>query len=186
TTNGAGLLTWTVASLAKDASASLAIVVQTKAVGRITNAATVATGTTDSNPDDDSASAAAVVVSPTADLALSLLGAPNPVLVGNYVTYSITISNGGPATATGVILVDKLPPEAIFVSASPAGYTLAGQTITLTNIGNLGSGLQTTATIVVQPMTAATITNTASCSSGITDPFKANNSASVKTVVQAV
>lgn len=186
TTNGARLLTWAVPSLAKDAYATLAIVVRASAIGRITNAATVTTGTTDLNPDDDSASAVAVVVSPSADLALSLAGEPNPVLMGNNLTYTITISNGGPATATGVTLVDKLPPEATFVSAAPAGYTVAGQTITFTNLGNLDSGLRTTATIVVQATAAGTITDTASCSSGITDPFKANNSASVKTVVQAL
>jgi uncharacterized repeat protein (TIGR01451 family) len=186
TTNGARLLTWAVPSLAKDAYATLAIVVRASAIGRITNAATVTTGTTDLNPDDDSASAVAVVVSPSADLALSLVGAPNPVLMGNNLTYTITISNGGPATATGVALVDKLPPEATFVSAAPAGYTVAGQTITFTNLGNLDSGLWTTATIVVQATAAGTITDTASCSSGITDPFKANNSASVKTIVQPV
>jgi hypothetical protein len=50
----------------------------------------------------------------------------------------------------------------------------------------LGSFLQTTATIVVQPTAAVTITNTAICSSSVTDPFKANNSASVKTIVQPV
>jgi hypothetical protein len=48
----------------------------------------------------------------------------------------------------------------------------------------LGSGAQTNVTITVQPASAGTLTDTASCRSDVIDPFKANNSASVKTVVQ--
>ena len=183
---GTGLLTWTVPSLAKDASATLALMVQANNVGRITNVAMVATNAADLNPADKLASVVTTVVAPSADLVLSLIGAPNPVTLGNYVTYTVAISNSGPATATGVTLVNKLPPAVAFVSAAPPGYTVAGQTVTFPNLGNLGSGSQTTATIVVQPTAGATITDTASCSSSVTDPFKANNLASVKTVVEAL
>jgi uncharacterized repeat protein (TIGR01451 family) len=124
------------------------------------------------------------VLPATADLVLALVGAPNPVLQGNYLTYALTISNSGPATATNVTLVCKLPPEVTFISADRAGYTTNGQTITFTNLGNLGSTSNTSTTILVQPTKAGTITTLASCSSGITDPFKANNLASVKTIVQ--
>ena len=156
--NSAGVVTWTVNSLANNAVASLALVVRANSVGAITNAAAVVTGTTDLNPDDDRASAVVAVVSPTADLALSLVGLPDPMLLGDYLTYSITISNGGPATATGVVVVDALPPVVSFVSASPANsYTFAGGVVTFTNLGNLGSGAQTSVTIVVQPTAAGTI-----------------------------
>jgi uncharacterized delta-60 repeat protein/uncharacterized repeat protein (TIGR01451 family) len=203
TTNSAGQLLWTIASLTNNASATnsasatnndsatLSLVVRADVPGVIINVATVATETTGTNspsynPADKSASATATVVAPSADLALSLVGAPDPVLLGNNLTYTITISNGGPATAAGLTLVDQLPPGASFVSATPAGYSVAGQLVSFPNLGNLGSLQQTTATIVVQPTAAATITDTASCSSSITDPFKANNSASVKTIVQLV
>ena len=182
--NDAGVVTWTVNSLANNAVASLALVVQANSTGAITNTAAVTTGTTDLNPDDDNARAVVSVVSPTADLTLTLVDAPDPVLLGNYLTYTITVSNGGPATATGVIAVDALPPTVNFISASPAsGYTFAGGVVTFTNLGILGSGAQTSVSIVVQPTAAATITDTASCRSDLIDPFKANNSASVKTIV---
>jgi uncharacterized repeat protein (TIGR01451 family) len=186
TTNGAGLVTWTVPSLVTNASATLTLVVQASAVGKITNAAVVTTGTTDKNPADDRASAVVNVIAPTADLSLSLAGAPNPVVVGNYVTYTLTISNGGPATAASLTAVNTLPPTVAFVSATPAGYTLTGQTLTFTNLGNLGSGLQTTATIVVWTLATETITDSARCSSSVTDPLKGNNAASVKTIVEPI
>jgi uncharacterized repeat protein (TIGR01451 family) len=55
-TNAGGLVTWSVGSLAKDATAKLTLVVQTGAAGTITNSATVTTATADPNPDDDTAS----------------------------------------------------------------------------------------------------------------------------------
>ena len=102
-------------------------------------------------------------------------------------TYTITVSNLGPATATGVIAVDTLPPAVNFISASPAdSYTVAGGIVTFTNLGDLGSGAQTSVVIVAQPTAAGTIIDSASCRSGVIDPLKANNSASVKTIVQSL
>jgi uncharacterized repeat protein (TIGR01451 family) len=183
------VVSWSVASLATNATASLSLVVQANITGVFTNTAGVTTGTSDLNPDDDHASVAVTVVSPTADLALiSLTDAPDPVLVGSNLTYTITITNLGRATATGVVVFDTLPPTVNFISASPAsGYTLVGQLITFTNLGTLESKTNTSIMIeiVVQPTVPGTITDSASCFSGIVDPLKANNSASVKTIVQS-
>ncbi len=124
---------------------------------------------------------------PTADLVLSLVGPPNPVLAGQTLTYTITISNGGPATATAVVASDTLPPTLNFVSAvaHQATRSLHGGVVSC-NLGNLGSGKRSTDfTIKVRPMVAGTFTDSATCSSPtVTDPYKADNSASVKTVVQ--
>ena len=48
------------------------------------------TATADPNPDDDTASVETVVLPPTADLVLALVGPPDPVLLGDYLTYTIT------------------------------------------------------------------------------------------------
>ncbi|MGO9269700.1 MAG: Calx-beta domain-containing protein [Terriglobia bacterium] len=185
--NIAGFVTWTIPSLAKDAVASLALVVQANSTGTITNLAAVTTGTPDLNPDDSTALAVVVVSTPTADLAIGLSDSPNPLSLGGYLTYTITVSNLGPATATGVIAVDTLPPAVNFISASPAdSYTVAGGIVTFTNLGDLGSGAQTSVVIVAQPTAAGTIIDSASCRSGVIDPLKANNSASVKTIVQSL
>ncbi len=185
--NNAGMVTWAVTNLAMNATASLALVVQANSTGTITNAAAVTTGTADLNPDDSSASVVVTVVSPTADLAIGLFDSPDPLMLGGYLTYTITVSNLGPATATGVIAVDALPPAVNFISASPANsYTAADGVVTFTNLGSLASGAQTSVTIIAQPTMVGIITDTASCRSGVIDPLKANNSASVKTVVQSV
>jgi uncharacterized repeat protein (TIGR01451 family)/uncharacterized delta-60 repeat protein len=182
----AGLVTWNVGSLAYGAMATLNLVVQPSTSGTITNSATATSATADPNLNDNSASVTTTVVSPTADLALSMVDLPDPVLLGYNLTYTITVNNLGPASATAVMVVDTLPTGMTFVSASPNNaFTRVGQVVTF-NLGTLGSNGQATATIVVQPTVPGTPLNTANCSSTVTDPFKANNRATVKTVVQQV
>ena len=185
-TAAAGVVTWNVGSLAYGARAYLSLVVQAPPTGPITNLATVTTTTVDPNPDDDSASAITTVIAPTADLALGMEGFPDPVLLGYNLSYTLTVNNVGPATASGVTVVDALPTGVNFVSASPSGaFTRVGQIVTF-DLGNVASNGQATVTIVVQPTVLGTLLNSATCSSSVTDPSKANNHASAKTVVDPV
>ncbi|MGH8574894.1 MAG: hypothetical protein ACREX8_20355, partial [Gammaproteobacteria bacterium] len=46
---------------------------------------------------------------PPPDLALSLTDIPDPLTVNGQLTYTITVRNNGPGTATGVQVVDSLP-----------------------------------------------------------------------------
>jgi uncharacterized repeat protein (TIGR01451 family) len=185
-TGSSGQIVWTLNSLAKGASALLSFVLQPSAPGVITNMATVSAASNDLNPEDDSAVSVVTVIAPTADLALGLSDAPDPVLTSHNLTYTLTVTNLGPATATGVALSDVLPPGVNIVSVVPAGFTFDGTTITFPNLGSLASGASLSATIIVSPFVGGTITNSATCSAGVTDPFKLNNTASVKTDVQAV
>jgi uncharacterized repeat protein (TIGR01451 family) len=177
-TNGAGVLTWTLSQLGNGASASLTLAIQPNAVGSITNLAAVSALTADANPDDNTVSLVTTVAPLTADLALSMVGVPNPLPVGSNLTYTITVTNAGPATAPNVVVLDTLPAGVSFVSG---GSLNAG--VVTTSLGNLGSGTQTSFAIVVRPLIGGTIINSASCSSDVTDPLKGNNSASVKTIV---
>jgi uncharacterized repeat protein (TIGR01451 family) len=185
TTNGAGLAIWTLGNLAKDASATLSLVVQPTTAGVISNTVTATSVSTDLNPDDDTASAVVTVFSPTADLVMGLSGAPNPLSPGALLTYSMAITNFGPATSTHVSLTNILPLTVSFVSASPPGYQVLGNVVTFTNLGDLSAGARTSASIVVLPAVGGTITDTAICASSVADPLKGNNFASVKTIVQS-
>ena len=58
----------------------------------------------------------------TADLSVTVTSAPDPVVVGQHLIYTITVTNHGPDPATDVGLIDQLPLQAFdFRSASGGG-----------------------------------------------------------------
>jgi uncharacterized repeat protein (TIGR01451 family) len=54
-----------------------------------------------------------------ADLEISKADSPDPVTVGDNLTYTITVTNNGPDAAANVVVTDTLPSGVTFVSASP-------------------------------------------------------------------
>ena len=91
-------------------------------------------------------------VIPTIDLAVTLTNAPNPVVLGNPVTYTTTVTNKGPFTATGVMLTNTLPAGAAFIAASSQQgiCTFAGSQV-VCNIGSMTNGASVTVTIIARP-----------------------------------
>ena len=181
------LVTFTgLGNLAKDAALTLNLVVQPITVGPITNVVTASSIAVDPNLADNTVASVTTVVPPSADLMVLVADDPDPVTVGSSLLYSVTISNLGPATAINVKLTNTLPASVSFVTATPSGYILIGNSVIFTNLGNLGSGSETAASITVQPTAGGEITDTATVSSIVTDPLKANNTVSVKTVVEGL
>ena len=66
---------------------------------------------------DASASADTTVI-PVADLSLTKGDSPDPVFVGQLLTYTLAVHNAGPSSATGVQLTDNLPAGVTFDSAT--------------------------------------------------------------------
>lgn len=93
-------------------------------------------------------------------------------------SYTINVSNAGPATAASVSVTDVLPAGSGFVSATGTGWTcnnVAGTvTCTMPSLA-VGAAAPITLTITA-PTTPGTLTNTATVSSTSSDPNPANNS----------
>jgi uncharacterized repeat protein (TIGR01451 family) len=119
----------------------------------------------------------------SADLSVTLSGSPNPVLVGQPLTYAVGIANSGPANAAGVAATINLPADATIVSAtsSTGSCTPAADSETCT-IGALASGASATATIVVTPTQPGSLTAAATVSGSQPDPNSANDTASATTM----
>ncbi len=78
-------------------------------IGLNTNTATVVCmGTFDPNPDNNSDTETTLVRTMKADLSVVKTDSPDPVTVGNNLTYTIVVTNNGPDTATNVTLDDLL------------------------------------------------------------------------------
>ena len=124
---------------------------------------------------------------PRADLAVTAADSPDPVTVGQTLTYTVTVTNNGPDAATTVTLTDTLPNSVTLSSASSNQATCSpsGGTVTCT-LNTLASGANFAATIVVQPSATGTIVDTASVSAATADPSGTNNSTVTSTTVNAV
>jgi len=117
-----------------------------------------------------------------ADLAITKMDTPDPVLVSETLTYTLMVTNNGPDTATDVVVVDTLPAGVTFDHAS-AGCSAVGQVVTC-DVGDMADGGVANITIVViAPSVEGTITNTATVSTSVNDPVPGNNTATEDTTV---
>ncbi len=72
--------------------------------------------------DDRATDAGAVYVFETgADLRIAKSVSPDPVVAGGTLTYTLTVTNAGPSTSTGVAITDTLPAGVSFVSSTGGG-----------------------------------------------------------------
>ena len=188
----------TIATLPAGETAVFTLIVlvspSTPAGTTITNTASETSDTPDPDPANATASVSTLVAT-AADLSVTKTVAPGPVVAGEPVSYSITVSNAGPSDAQTVAFSDVVPADTTFVSDAQT----SGPTFTLTNpavggtgtitgtIGTLALGTSATFTVVVlvSPSTPAgtNVTNTADVAAATPDPNLANNSSTVTTAV---
>lgn len=125
----------------------------------------------------------------SADLQITKVANAGSVQIGSPLGYTITVTNLGPETATGVTVEDALPAHVKYVSAGSTTGTcgLRGQKV-VCSIGTLEAGAAAkvaTATISlsITPLKTGSILNTASVRGDQGDPVATNDQASVTTVV---
>ena len=124
-----------------------------------------------------------MVAGAQADLGIAVTDSPDPVIVGNNLSYTITASNAGPGPALAVTVTDVLPAGATFVSAAPSQGTCSGTTTVNCSLGTINNGANATVTLVVRPTATGTLTNTASVAATSSDLVPGNNSATASTTV---
>ncbi|MEO0883459.1 MAG: DUF11 domain-containing protein [Pseudomonadota bacterium] len=88
----------------------------------------------------------ALTAAEPSDVSLAIAATPNSIGVGAAVTLTVTITNDGPADATGVVASIPLPPELSFVS-SDAGADYDETTGMWTLLSALANGASITLTI---------------------------------------
>jgi uncharacterized repeat protein (TIGR01451 family) len=114
----------------------------------------------------------------------------SPIVAGNLLTYSVSITNVGPSMATGVVFHDVLPEGVELVSANSdhgEGCDRGPGDVVACFVGSLASGMTRAVSIVVSvdPGASGTIINLVTVSGNEADPFPLNNTVSDEAVVQA-
>jgi uncharacterized repeat protein (TIGR01451 family)/fimbrial isopeptide formation D2 family protein len=162
TSTGGGTVTWPAFDLVGGGATTERTVSVTVAdpvpagVDSVTNAASV-----DAPGDEDDSNDEATdedVVDATPDLTVTKTDGQETALVGETLTYVLTVGNVGDQDATGVLVTDLLPEGTSFVSASDGGTAAAGEVTWPTF--SLASGASTTRTVTVtvdDPLPAETV-----------------------------
>ena len=193
-----GTLTCTNPSFAPGTPATITYVVTVNAVAAgtpINDTVSVNSTISDPNTSNNTATAADVVALATqADLITTNSALPT-VAPGSNVTYTQTVTNNGPAIATGVSFTQTTPPNTTFQSITPpAGWTCgtvpaAGGTgtITCTDGSSLAINGSGTFTVILQVISATpsgtNITETATATATNVVPSLTSNSATATVVV---
>ena len=181
-----GVVTANLGQMGPSAVATVTVVVKPTTAGVISSTATAASELPDPNPLNNTATVVTHVTPPTADLALGLTAAPASTVVGSTLTYTVSVTNNGPVTATGVLVTNILPSGVAVTSSSISqGFISAANNFIIGNVGTLAVGGRVTMTIVTTTLSQGTLLDTAGVGGTETDPNLANNSASVATVVGA-
>lgn len=118
-----------------------------------------------------------------ADLAVTGQAAPNPVVAGSNLTYTLTVANAGPDAATSVTLTDVLSAGSTLVSATASQGTCGGGGAASCALGTIASGSSVTVTVIVTPAQAGTASLTATADGTEFDPNVGNNTVAVAATV---
>ncbi|HET9212577.1 MAG TPA: DUF11 domain-containing protein, partial [Thermoanaerobaculia bacterium] len=156
----------------------------------ISNTAGVNSATGEGNPGDESATATTTVAA-SADLSVTKVDTPDPVLDGQDVTYTITVTNAGPSSASTVTLNDVEPGGTSPAPLTPpAGWSCTpeiGLGFSCT-IASMPPG-QAVFTVVLQvgpqQPDGRILINTVDVSSTTPDPNGQDNTATAQTTVHA-
>jgi uncharacterized repeat protein (TIGR01451 family) len=128
----------------------------------------------------DPSATASTPVTPRADLHITKRGAPNPVVAGEDITWTIDVRNDGPSDAAAVVVQDDLPTSLVMTSqGSCTGPTSnPGVSTYSCPIGVLAAGTATSFTLVSKVPSASLLsnaTNSANVASSSADPDTTDN-----------
>jgi uncharacterized repeat protein (TIGR01451 family) len=151
-----------------------------------TGASTGPQDVTITNPDGQSKTGVGILTvtgGATADLVVTKSHAATRVEIGKPFSYTISLKNNGPSTATNVDLSDTLPTSMTYTSHSTTGGLACGTTPPVGTTGtvdcttaSLASGATATVTLKVRPTMTGTFGNTATATSSTTEGSPGNES----------
>jgi uncharacterized repeat protein (TIGR01451 family) len=180
--SGSGAIVTTV-SLAKLGTATFVVTADLDAGfidATVSNTASInpaAAGISDTDASNDQAIDTDSVVQ-SANLSIVKTVSNASPIVGEQVTFTVSVNNAGPSQANGVSVNDVLPAGYSFVSATPS---VGGFTAPMWTIGTLAANGAATLQIIAVVNPTGPYVNSATVSSSTIDPTPANNTSSIGT-----
>jgi uncharacterized repeat protein (TIGR01451 family) len=178
-----GSLSCSLGTLAKGASTQIQVVAHVPASlqgAKLVNSAKIGGDQVDPVESNNTASATTEVGEPTAsDFNLTLskkLEGPDKRRLGDILTYALTVTNEGPATAKAVKITDTLPGGLEYVDATmPGGKCAAAGSVVTCKLTSLAAGAKKKATLKARAVSTGTVRNMASVSASEADEKPADN-----------
>jgi uncharacterized repeat protein (TIGR01451 family) len=172
----------------QSATVTIFTTVSGSASGTISNTATADADEVDSNNSNNSANASSTVQVPSTNADLQLgVSVPANGAQGLPLTYTLTVTNNGPVTATNVVVTDLLPNSVEFISATGGNASLTGGVfeggVVTANFASIASGANQQVTITVRPFVAGALSNSPTVSGDQFDPNLSNNGATGNTTI---
>ncbi len=180
---GSGTAQCTAPSLPLGSAAAVTVEITAPSEGgMLTHTATVSADEVDPEPGNNTATESTTVTG-VADLALAKADSPDPMVAGDPLTYTLTVTNLGPSSSSGGQVTDVLPVELSFASSAD-GCSEVGGTVTCA-FGPLAAGgaVSLSFVVAVDPSVVGLITNTATVTGNDSDPVPGNDNAGETTQV---
>ena len=118
----------------------------------------------------------------SADTATAASASPDPVFVGGTLTYSLSVSNQGPDAARNVLVSARVPSGVTVASTSPG--CMVSDSMWQCTLLRLDIGATEALQLAVRPQATDSLMFAVSAVSNASDPYAANNTSVVTTVVE--
>ena len=193
-----GTITCTIASLPNGANLPFTLIAQVDPSlnsgpdGVIQQGFTISSNTNDPTSANNSITVSTSYTTPDANLAVTNADSPDPVAPGGTITYTQSITNNGPDTATTVTFNQSTPAGTTLQSfTAPAGWTCSPPGVGGSGPINCSKAAMTSGetgafTLVVNVTAGSgTITSSVTGGSATYDPVPGNNTAGAATTIVA-
>jgi uncharacterized repeat protein (TIGR01451 family) len=117
------------------------------------------------------------------DLTVAVSAFPGSVSVGDFLRYTVTVTNLGPFEATNVVVTEQLPPGVQSVFSPTGADCVQSNNVITCNLGNLVRGMDVAIRITTTVNSGPYLTNQVGVTSLSADPDLSNNNASLLTVL---
>lgn len=158
-------------TIAADTTPQLLLNVTPTEAGTFTNMATAGSSTLDQNLGNNTATSNSTTVTTDVNVVVDKSG-PAEVMVGELITYTVSVTNLGASRATNLRIIDTLPDlqgwPFEYVGTNAAGWACSGPTgryVECVRANDLMAGASDSLDIVIRPLTARLYTNEATVTS---------------------